>query len=99
VSQCSDELLELPVEELAAILGDERLNVSNEEDVWNCALRWIDHDTENRKVHVLDLMKTVKLGLLDKNIFLDKVSMSLITWMFVSMEDYKTKSVSRRFQN
>jgi hypothetical protein len=75
VSQCSEELLELPVEELAAILGDEQLNVSNEEDVWNCALRWIGRDTENRKVHVLDLMKTVRLGLLDKNVFIEKVSM------------------------
>jgi hypothetical protein len=77
VSQCSKELLELPVEELAAILGDEQLNVSNEEDVWNCVLQWIDRDTENRKVHVLYLMKTVRLGLVDKNFFLKKVSMPL----------------------
>jgi hypothetical protein len=83
VSQCSDELLELPVEELAAILRDEQLNVWNEEDVWHCALRWIDRDTENRKVHVLDLMKTVRLGLLDKNIFLKNVSNRLKTWMFM----------------
>jgi hypothetical protein len=78
-------LLELPVEELAAILGDEQLNVSNEEDVWNCALRWIDRDAENRKVHVLDLMKTVRLGLLDKNFFLKKVSMPLKMLMFICM--------------
>jgi hypothetical protein len=58
VSQCSEQLLELPVEELVAILRDEQLNVSNEEDVWRCALRWIDRDTEDRKVHVPDLMKT-----------------------------------------
>jgi hypothetical protein len=73
VSQCSEELLELPVEELAEILGHELLNVSSEENVWHCALRWIQHDAENRKVHVLDLMKTVRLGLLDKNFFLEKV--------------------------
>jgi hypothetical protein len=74
VSQRSEQLLELPVEELAAILRDEQLNVSNEEDVWRCALRWIDSDTDNRKVHVPDLMKTVRLGLLDKNVFLKEVS-------------------------
>jgi hypothetical protein len=77
VSRCSEELLELPVEDLAEILGHEQLNVRNEEDVWHCALRWIDRDTEKRKVHVVDLMKTVRLGLLDKNFFRKKVSMTL----------------------
>jgi hypothetical protein len=99
VSQCSEELLELPVKELVAILGDEKMNVSNEEDVWNCALRWIDRDAENRKVHVLDLMKTVRLGLLDRDIFVKKVSMTLITWMSMCMEGCKTERVSTRFHN
>jgi hypothetical protein len=92
-------LLELPIEELAAILRDERLNVWNEEDVWRCALRWIDRDAEGRKVHVPDLMKTVRLGLLDKNVFLKEVSVPLITWRFVCMEGCKTETVSRRFHS
>jgi kelch-like protein 10 len=79
VSQCSEELLKLPIKDLAEILSDDQLNVINEEDVWHCVLRWIGHDTENRKVHVLELMKTVRLGLLDKNFFLEEVSMSLKT--------------------
>jgi hypothetical protein len=99
VSQYSDQLLELPVQDLAAILGDEQLNVSNEEDVWRCALRWIDRDTEKRKVHVLDLMKTVRLGLLDKHFFLGKVSVSLKTWMFKFMEGYKQNQFPDVFQN
>jgi hypothetical protein len=99
VSQCNKQLLELPVEELVAILGDEQVNVSNEEDVWHCALRWIDRDTENRKVHILDLMETVRLGRLDKNVFLKEVSMHLKTWILMCVESYKTKSVSRRFHN
>jgi hypothetical protein len=99
VSQRSEQLLELPVEELLAILGHEQLNVSNEEDVWRCALRWIDRDTENRKVHVPDLMKTVRLGLLDKKFFVKKVSMLLKTCIFMSMEGYQIKSISRLFHN
>jgi hypothetical protein len=92
-------MLELPVEELLAILRDEQLNVWNEEDVWHCVLRWIDRDTEIRKVHVPDLMKTVRLGLLDKNVFLKEVSMPLITWRFMCMEGCKSETVSRRFHN
>jgi hypothetical protein len=85
-------LLELPVEELAAILRDERLNASSEQDVWSCALRWIGRDTEGRKVHVPDLLKTVRLGLLARNVFLKEVSTPLIIWKFMCAEAHKTKS-------
>jgi kelch-like protein 10 len=74
VSQQSEELLELPVEELQAILGSDELNVKHEEVVWECILRWIDHDAENRKGHIVDLIKTVRLGLLDAQFFHEKVS-------------------------
>jgi kelch-like protein 10 len=74
VSQQSEELLELPVEELQAIVGSDELNVKHEEVVWECVLRWIDHDAENRKGHIVDLMKNVRLGLLDAQFFFEKVS-------------------------
>jgi hypothetical protein len=77
VSQHSQELLELQVDELQAILGADELNVMNEQSVWECVLRWIDHDTENRKGHIVDLMKNVRLGLLERNFFHEKVSMPL----------------------
>jgi kelch-like protein 10 len=83
VSQQSEELLELPVEELQAILGSDELNVKHEEVVWECILRWIDHDVENRKGHIVDLMKNVRLGLLDAHFFHEKVSILLKTWTFM----------------
>jgi kelch-like protein 10 len=67
VSQQSEELLELPVEELQAIIGADALNVRNENIVWECVLRWIDHDTDNRKGHIVDLQKIIRLGQLDRN--------------------------------
>jgi hypothetical protein len=54
VSQQNEELLELPVEELQAIVGSEELDVKHEEDARICILRWIDHDIENRKGHIVD---------------------------------------------
>jgi hypothetical protein len=62
VSQQSDELLELPVEELKAIIGADELNVKSEGDVWDGVLRWINHD-KNRKGNIVELIKKVRLGL------------------------------------
>jgi hypothetical protein len=77
VSQHSEELLELPVEELQAIFGAEELNVKNESIVWECVLRWIDHDTDNRKGHIVDLLMNIRLGLLDRNFLDENVSIPL----------------------
>jgi kelch-like protein 10 len=73
VWQQSEELLELPVEELQAIVGADGLNVKNEKIVWECVLRWIDHDTDKRKGHIVDLLKNIRLGLLDRNFLTEKV--------------------------
>jgi kelch-like protein 10 len=67
VSQQSDELLELPPEDLKAIIGADELNVKSEEVVWASVLRWISHDKENRKGNIVELIKKVRLGLLDPN--------------------------------
>jgi hypothetical protein len=76
VWQQSKELLELPAEELQAIVGADELNVK-EETVWECVLRWIDHDTDNRKGHIVDLLKKMRLGLLDRNFLHENVSIPL----------------------
>jgi hypothetical protein len=77
VWQQSEELLELPVEELQAIVGADRLNVKNEKVVWECVMRWIDHDSDNRKGHIVDLLKNIRLGLLHRNFLMEKVSIPL----------------------
>ncbi|KDR15171.1 kelch-like protein 10 [Zootermopsis nevadensis] len=74
VSQQSKELLELPVEELQAIIESDELVVEDEKVVWECILRWINHDPDNRKGHIADLLKGVRLGLLDAEFFLETVS-------------------------
>ncbi|XP_021936935.1 kelch-like protein 10 [Zootermopsis nevadensis] len=71
VSQQSGELLELPVEELQEIITSEELNAKDEETVWECILRWINHDPDNRKGHIAGLLKGVRL--LDEDFFKEKV--------------------------
>jgi kelch-like protein 10 len=73
VAKQSDEFLELPPEELLALLGSDELNVGTEKIVWESALRWVNHDTENRKCHIAELLKRVRLGLLNPLFFLKEV--------------------------
>jgi kelch-like protein 10 len=73
VSQQSDELLELPPEELKAIIGADEVIVKSEEVVWSCVLRWINHDKESRKGKIVELIKKVRLGLLDPKFVLENV--------------------------
>lgn len=69
----SQELLELPLAELEAMIGADELNVKSEEIVWETVLKWIDFDPENRKPHIVELMKNIRLGLLETQFFLEKV--------------------------
>ena len=74
VAQQSTELLHLPLAELSRMVGADELNVKSEEAVWDCVLRWINHDPDNRKEHIVTLMRNIRLGLLDTQFFLENVS-------------------------
>ncbi|XP_021925311.1 kelch-like protein 10 [Zootermopsis nevadensis] len=74
LSQKSEELLELPVEELQAVIDSDELNVKDEKFVWEFILRWINDDPDNRKGHIAGLLKGVRLGLFEANFFKDEVS-------------------------
>lgn len=73
VAERSEELMELSIDELIPILKSDDLNVSNEEIVWETAIKWIDKDPEQRREHTAELMRCVKLGLLETSYFTEKV--------------------------
>lgn len=73
VSVKSDEILLLSLEDFKAIVSHDDLNVKSEETVWEAILRWIDYDAEKRKPHIVTLMQTIRLGLLDTQFFLEHV--------------------------
>ncbi len=54
------------------MLSDD-LNVKNEEIVFECIIRWINHDLENRKQHVAKLLRCIRLGLLSTQYFVETV--------------------------
>ncbi|KAF5306185.1 hypothetical protein FQR65_LT07461, partial [Abscondita terminalis] len=53
VGQQSQELLNLSLEDLQEIINADELNVKSEETVWDALLRWINHDPEERKKHIV----------------------------------------------
>ncbi|KAF7270132.1 hypothetical protein GWI33_016871 [Rhynchophorus ferrugineus] len=69
----SREILDLSLKELQEIINSDDLNVKSEEVVWETILKWIDHSTEDRKGHIVELMKCIRLGLLDTQFFLERV--------------------------
>ncbi|XP_011500068.1 PREDICTED: kelch-like protein 10 [Ceratosolen solmsi marchali] len=73
VSQRSNEILILPIAELTVLIGEDEVNVKNEETVWELVLRWVNHEAEGRKGHIVELMRNIRLGLLDTQFFLENV--------------------------
>ncbi|KAK8786872.1 hypothetical protein V5799_023357 [Amblyomma americanum] len=73
VSKRSEELLNLDIDEVEAILSDENLNVIKEETVWKAVVRWIEHDSANRQQHIARLLRCVRTGLVDTNFFVEKI--------------------------
>lgn len=66
----SDELLQLPMEELFVVLNDDLLNVKDEYLVWECILRWIKNDAETRKISLPKLLTSIRLGCLHATVSL-----------------------------
>lgn len=66
----SEELIHMSAEELHTILNDDLLNVKDECLVWECILRWIEHDREARKVQIPKLLSSIRLGCLNATVSL-----------------------------
>ncbi|XP_014616695.1 PREDICTED: kelch-like protein 10 [Polistes canadensis] len=73
VAQKSNEILDLPINELSKLIGADELNVKSEETVWELVLKWINHDPDGRKGHIVELMQNIRLGLLNTQFFLENV--------------------------
>ncbi|XP_052241378.1 kelch-like protein 10 [Dreissena polymorpha] len=69
----SNEFLQLSADELADIMSRDELNVRNEELVFDAVLRWIDFEPERRKSSIPKLMRSIRLGLLTTQYFVERV--------------------------
>lgn len=55
----SQELLELSVQQLAAIIENDHLNVRREDTVFEIVLRWMNHLPDQRRCHISVLLSKV----------------------------------------
>lgn len=67
------DFLELPPDEVAALLADPALGVAREEPVFEAAMRWVRHDAPGRRGQLRRLLEHVRLPLLEPAYFLEKV--------------------------
>ncbi len=70
IARLSEQLIQMPVDELHAILNDDLLNVKDECLVWECILRWIEYDRDTRHLHMAKLLSAIRLGCLNATVSL-----------------------------
>ncbi|VDO83793.1 unnamed protein product, partial [Soboliphyme baturini] len=65
----NQDLMALSFEQLSSFLSDDHLNARKEKVVWSVIKRWIYWDRPARKVHLKQLLTTVRLGVIDETTF------------------------------
>lgn len=62
-----DEFLEITLDKLLWFVSSDHVEVRNEETVYNAVLRWIKYDVEERKQYILQLLREVRLPVININ--------------------------------
>nr|XP_060622964.1 kelch-like protein 35 [Anolis sagrei ordinatus] len=73
-----EEFLELDAKELGTCLSSDWLVVPKEEVVLEALMQWVRHDVASRRGALKDLLKHVRLPLLDPLYFLEKVEVDAV---------------------
>nr|KAG5711505.1 hypothetical protein BaRGS_025932 [Batillaria attramentaria] len=68
-----DGFLHLTIDEVCDLLSSDHLNVADEKIAFFAVCRWIDYSPKKRKVHVARLLKTIRMGLLSTEFFVQTV--------------------------
>nr|XP_055033979.1 kelch-like protein 10 isoform X2 [Misgurnus anguillicaudatus] len=69
----SQELQELPLTHLEEFIGRDELNIKEEEILFEVILRWIEHDPQERKIHIATLLPKVRMGLMTSDYYQNNV--------------------------
>ncbi len=68
-----DEFLAIPVDQLLQLLSSESVSVASEETTFRAVSRWVMHDFEGRRPHILPLLQTVRLELVPTSFIADVI--------------------------
>ncbi|TRY92490.1 hypothetical protein DNTS_028193, partial [Danionella cerebrum] len=73
IIKVSQEFLEVPLDVLVEMFGQDELNVKEEETVFEAIIHWIEHLPEQRKNHIAELISKVRLCRISPEYFINKV--------------------------
>ncbi|CAF0881192.1 unnamed protein product [Didymodactylos carnosus] len=73
ITDINKQFINLDVNELIKFISTDDLNARNEENVFNVVIKWIDHDVEQRKQYISQLICQLRLGLIPLQVFINKV--------------------------
>ncbi|XP_074647308.1 kelch-like protein 3 [Tubulanus polymorphus] len=68
-----EEFLTSPVSQVCKLIASDRLSVTSEEQVFEAALSWINHDLNNKGHHIAELLEHVRLPLLSQEFLVQRV--------------------------
>lgn len=60
-----EEILETEVHQFLTLVKSDDLNISREESILDLVLKWVNHNRELRTVHLVELLKQVRLELIN----------------------------------
>ena len=72
------EFLSLPCDQVIEIVRDDRLNVTQEEAVYEACLAWINIRLDDRRRYLVDIMRCVRFAIVSSYYFCDKIDSSLL---------------------
>ncbi|CAH1782998.1 unnamed protein product [Owenia fusiformis] len=73
VARDSNELLTLSYSEIESLISSSHLNAYCEEEVFEVVTRWVEYDYFKRQSRLHDLLKHVRLGLIQTDYFFEKI--------------------------
>ncbi|XP_037072489.1 kelch-like protein 5 isoform X2 [Pollicipes pollicipes] len=72
----NNEFLDLPPDEVAALLALDDLNIPSEEVIFYALNIWLNHDLKKRRKHLAQLMPLVRLPLVSPQFVVDRIQCS-----------------------
>ncbi|XP_053094715.1 kelch-like protein 10 [Pangasianodon hypophthalmus] len=78
----SSEFLELTVAQLGNILEKDELNINQEKTAFRAIIKWIEHESNVRMQHIVDLLPKVRLALINPEYFLENIKKNLLVSSF-----------------
>lgn len=88
ISSLNDEFCTLSLPELYNFIRDDELGISDEMMAVDAIIQWILHDPAGRCLHLPDLLKAVRLGLLNVNDLIMKIRQRLRLHLSADCSDF-----------